>query len=195
MAIADLNLWDPGLAGLGVGLALATAFFLGMVHGITPDEHTWPITFNYAIGSYSVRGGFRAGLLFSLAFTLQRAIASELAYFAMSDFLAGARWNFTVYIVVGAVMAASGLFILRKGRVPHLFHSHALDNEARQERQIGAVHGRRQDRVDDERKRAGPPPRQETVHERHIARQGRGLVAGLIIKRMTMKEVRDAALA
>ncbi len=146
MAIADLNLWNPGLAGLGVGVALVTAFFLGMVHGITPDEHTWPITFNYAIGSYSVRGGFRAGLLFSLAFTLQRAIASELAYFAMADFLAGARWNFTVYIIVGAVMVASGLFILRKGRVPHLFHSHALENETHDEpaalpRYMPLVHG------------------------------------------------------
>jgi len=35
-----------------------------MVHGITPDEHTWPITFNYAIGSYSIRGGLKAGLCF-----------------------------------------------------------------------------------------------------------------------------------
>lgn len=34
-----LNLWDPH-AGLAVGAALATAFLLGMVHGITPDEHT-----------------------------------------------------------------------------------------------------------------------------------------------------------
>ncbi|WP_298134657.1 hypothetical protein [Acidiferrobacter sp.] len=146
MAIADLNLWDPRLASLGVGLALVTAFFLGMVHGITPDEHTWPITFNYAIGSYSIRGGFRAGLLFSAAFTLQRAIASELAYFAMTDFLVGARWNFAVYIVVGLVMAASGYYILRKGRVPHLFHSHALDHEPSVEpaalpRYMPLVHG------------------------------------------------------
>ncbi len=129
MAIGDLNLWDPGLAGLSIGLALATAFFLGMVHGVTPDEHTWPITFNYAIGSYSIRGGLRAGLLFSLTFTLQRAIASELAYFAMTSFLVGARWSFAVYVVVGVVMVGSGLFILRKGRIPHIFHSHALEHE------------------------------------------------------------------
>ncbi len=127
MAIGDWNFWNPGLAGLSVGLALATAFFLGMIHGVTPDEHTWPITFNYAIGSYSIRGGLKAGLLFSLTFTIQRAIASELAYFAMTDFLVGARWNFAVYVVVGLVMMASGFFILRKGRIPHLFHSHALE--------------------------------------------------------------------
>ena len=130
MAIGDLNLWNPGVAGLGLGVALLTAFFLGMIHGVTPDEHTWPITFNYAIGSYSIRGGLRAGLLFSLTFTLQRAIASELAYFAMADFLKGDQWNFAVYVVVGLVMLGSGLYILRSGRIPHLFHSHALDQES-----------------------------------------------------------------
>lgn len=127
MAIADLNLWNPHLATLGVGLALVTAFFLGIVHGVTPDEHTWPITFNYAIGAYSIRGGMRAGLMFSVTFALQRALASELAYFAMADFLKDARWNFSVYIVVGAVMLGSGLYILGKGRIPHLFHSHAIE--------------------------------------------------------------------
>lgn len=128
--IGGLNLWNPELAGLGIGMALVTAFFLGIVHGITPDEHTWPITFNYAIGSYSIRGGVRAGLLFSLTFTLQRAIASELAYFAMATFLKGVQWNFAVYIVVGLVMLGSGLYILRSGRIPHLFHSHALDHQS-----------------------------------------------------------------
>ncbi len=129
MVIAHLNLWNPDVAGLGVGIALLTAFFLGMVHGVTPDEHTWPITFNYAIGSYSIRGGMRAGLLFSLTFALQRALASELAYFAMADFLQLSRWNFAVYVVVGLVMFGSGLYILRKGRIPHLFHSHAIEEQ------------------------------------------------------------------
>ncbi len=128
--IGGLNLWNPEVAGLTGTVALVTAFFLGIVHGITPDEHTWPITFNYAIGSYSVRGGVRAGLLFSLTFTLQRAIASELSYFALTPFLRAAGWNDFIYIVVGAVMAGSGAFILRKGRIPHLFHSHELDRDA-----------------------------------------------------------------
>jgi len=129
VVIEGLNLWNPELAGLGLSLTLVTAFFLGMVHGITPDEHTWPITFNYAIGSYSVRGGLRAGLLFSLSFTVQRAIVSELAYFAMVDFLKSPQWNYGVYVVVGLVMAASGFYILRRGRIPHLFHSHGLEHD------------------------------------------------------------------
>lgn len=108
---------------------LATAFLLGMVHGITPDEHTWPITFSYAVGSYSWKGGIRAGLLFSLAFTVQRSIMCEIAYFFMNSVMRvlNAGWfNFAIYIVVGAVMTGSGIFILRRGRIWHLFHTHNM---------------------------------------------------------------------
>ncbi len=126
MDIASLNLWNP-VAGLGPGIALLTAFFLGLIHGITPDEHTWPITFSYSVGSYSTRGGMRAGLLFSLAFTVQRAIASELAYFAVTWLIVSERWNFALYVVVGALMLMSGWYVLRRHRLLHLFHSHNLD--------------------------------------------------------------------
>ncbi len=30
-------------------VALVGAFVLGIVHGVTPGEHTWPITFSYAL--------------------------------------------------------------------------------------------------------------------------------------------------
>ncbi len=107
-------------------LILALALLLGMVHGIAPDEHTWPITFSYAIGSYSRRGGMRAGFLFSLSFTLQRALACELAWFALSPFLRSPGWNAMTALIVGAVMLASGVYILRRCRIPHLLHSHHL---------------------------------------------------------------------
>lgn len=127
MDIASLNLWNP-VVGLGPGIALLTAFFLGLIHGITPDEHTWPITFSYSVGSYSSRGGMRAGLMFSLAFTVQRAIASEIAYFAVTWLIVSERWNFALYVVVGALMLMSGWYVLRRHRLLHLFHSHNLDH-------------------------------------------------------------------
>lgn len=127
MDFFNLNLWNPA-AGLGPGIALVTAFFLGVIHGITPDEHTWPITFSYSIGSYSSRGGMRAGLMFSAAFTLQRAIASEIAYFAVTWLIVSERWNFALYIVVGMLMVLSGWYVVRRHRLLHLFHSHSLDH-------------------------------------------------------------------
>ncbi len=113
-----LNLWNPDHLSLTVGLV--TALLLGMVHGITPDEHTWPITFSYSIGSYSTRGGMLAGLVFSTGFTLQRAIASELAFLALAGFLMHTAAENIVYIIVGLVMALSGYYILHRGHAIHL---------------------------------------------------------------------------
>lgn len=123
-----INLWNP--QHLTLILVLPTAFLLGMTHGITPDEHTWPITFSYSVGSYSSRGGRRTGFLFSAAFTLQRAIASELAFLALTAFQFATRWEYIVYLVVGAVMAASGLYILQKGQVLHLGHVHGPSSDS-----------------------------------------------------------------
>lgn len=113
-----LNLWDPQHLSLGIGLI--TALLLGIIHGITPDEHTWPITFSYAIGSYSSKGGMKAGFFFSLAFTLQRAIASELGYLALANFLLVPSQENIVYIVVGVVMFISGYYILYRRKAFHL---------------------------------------------------------------------------
>jgi len=118
-----INLWDPH-AGLALGAALVTAFLLGMVHGITPDEHTWPITFSYAIGSYSTRKGIIAGLIFSLAFTFQRALASELAYLALDRWLTmSAIEDYVVYVIVGVVMVWAARHIIQ-GSHWHLFGKH-----------------------------------------------------------------------
>lgn len=125
---AVINLWNPQHVTLL--LVFPTAFLLGMVHGITPDEHTWPITFSYSVGSYSSKGGRRAGFLFSAAFTVQRALASELAYLALTAFQFSTRWEYWVYLVVGTVMAASGLYVLRRGRVLHLGHVHGPADHA-----------------------------------------------------------------
>ena len=119
---AVINLWNPvHVTGLAI---FVTALVLGMVHGITPDEHTWPITFSYAIGSYSTKRGFRSGLIFSLAFTLQRAIAAELAYLGFSRVLTLAGADYAIYVVVGILMAWAGLMIARRSRLPFHFHLH-----------------------------------------------------------------------
>jgi MFS family permease len=115
-----LNFWhDPH--HIFWAIDLITVLLMGMIHGITPDEHTWPITFSYSIGSYSTRGGMRAGLFFSLAFTLQRAIASELAYFALVRFFTQSGAEQVVYMIVGLVMLLSGYFIMFKKKTLHLF--------------------------------------------------------------------------
>ncbi len=116
----DINLWNPAYEGIYASILIS--YLLGIVHGITPDEHTWPITFSYAVGNYSTKGGAKAGLIFSSGFTLQRALMSELATFALAGFMLVSYFNGLIYIIVGSVMALSGFYIANKLRYPHIHY-------------------------------------------------------------------------
>ncbi len=116
--IGGLDLWDP--THVTVAVDLLTAFLLGLVHGITPDEHTWPITFSYAVGGYSTWRGLRAGLVFSLAFTAQQALASELAHLGLAHWFTVGSLDKVVYVIVGVLMAAAGLYIMGRRALPHV---------------------------------------------------------------------------
>lgn len=96
-----------------LGLALIGAFTLGVLHGVTPDEHTWPVTLSYAMGSSSARRGLRSALAFALAFTLHRAVLSELAYLGLTVVGGSALWDAGVYVLVGAVMSGAAIYMLR----------------------------------------------------------------------------------
>jgi sulfite exporter TauE/SafE len=115
-----INLYNPQNFS-SIFSILLTAFLLGIVHGFTPDEHTWPITFSYSIGSYSAKGGFKTGLLFSIAFTFQRAVASELAFFALGKILTKPDVIPVIYIFVGIVMSFAGAYIIGLGENFELF--------------------------------------------------------------------------
>ena len=112
-----IDLWSPHPTTLE--LALVTAYLLGIVHGVTPDEHTWPITFSYSVGTFSSKGGAKTGLVFSTGFTVQRAILSEIAYFALAGiFMTAVAFGLT-YIAVGLAMALAGVYIAHKGKYLH----------------------------------------------------------------------------
>jgi len=108
---------------------LAGCFGLGILHGLIPDEHTWPITFAYSVGTTTGRGGIQSASWFSLAFTAQRAMMSTIVYLALSAAIgfwgfnlatADAAVNGPIYICVGAAMAIAGFLILTE-RIGH-FH-------------------------------------------------------------------------
>lgn len=100
-------------SGLTVPAALAIGFILGLFHGATPDEHTWPITFSYSIGSYSNRGGAKSGLVFSAGFTLQRAILTSLGFLGLAAVYAAYNLDGYIYVAVGFVMFVAGWYLLR----------------------------------------------------------------------------------
>lgn len=112
------TLLDPP-NGLTISSILIISYILGVLHGATPDEHTWPITFSYAVGKYSTKGGMKAGFLFSLGFTLQRAFLTTLGFIGLASFYNAYNLDAPVYMIVGIVMAIAGSYIL-KGRYIHL---------------------------------------------------------------------------
>ncbi len=105
---------------LTIGAIILISFILGLLHGATPDEHTWPITFSYAIGSYSTKKGAKAGFVFSSGFTVQRAILSTLGFIGLAAIYAKYNLDGPVYFVVGVVMLIAGIYILNKKRYIHL---------------------------------------------------------------------------
>ncbi len=117
--MVDLSLLLSPPPGLTITMILLIAFVLGLLHGATPDEHTWPITFSYAIGSYSSKEGMKAGFTFSLGFTAQRALLTTLGFLGLATIYKAYNLDGPVYIVVGAAMAFAGWYVL-KGRYPHL---------------------------------------------------------------------------
>jgi hypothetical protein len=113
-------------------IALVYSFFFGLLHGILPDEHTWPITFSYAVGGGSGKEGAKAGIYFSGAFTFQRMLISELAYLALAPFLLKPIVNEIVYLVVGAAMTGAALVVRRGKWYPHLHlirHRHGFPGQ------------------------------------------------------------------
>jgi sulfite exporter TauE/SafE len=138
--------------------ALTYSFLFGLLHGILPDEHTWPITFSYAIGGATGKEGMRAGLYFSAAFTFQRMLISELAYLALAPFLRSSAINGIVYVVVGMAMAAAGAMVLRKNRYPHL-HLLAEWHELAETEQVTTS-----SQFESSRSTVAPPPRWTIIH-------------------------------
>ncbi len=106
-------------AGLAITTILIIGFILGMLHGITPDEHTWPITFSYSVGSYSTKGGMKSGFMFSAGFTAQRALLSLLGFLGLAAVYKVYNLDGPVYIIVGLAMLIAGSYIL-KGKYLHL---------------------------------------------------------------------------
>jgi sulfite exporter TauE/SafE len=140
------------------GAALSYSFVFGLLHGILPDEHTWPITFSYAVGGATGKEGIKAGFYFSAAFTVQRMLIAELSRLAIAPFLVSPTINGVVYLFVGMTMSAAGLVVLRRNRYPHLHFELHLHTIAQMGRVAMGKDPEHQERI------AAPPAKWTIVH-------------------------------
>ncbi len=124
MSALDFVLSPPN--GLTIPFILGISFVLGLLHGGTPDEHTWPITFSYSIGSYTSRAGMKAGLVFSTGFAVQRAILTALGFLGLATIYIVYNLDGPVYAAVGVAMFVAGWYLLRGSDI-HLPLDHLME--------------------------------------------------------------------
>lgn len=128
--------------GLSLTYILIIALILGIMHGATPDEHTWPITFSYSVGSYSTKKGMKAGFMFSAGFTAQRAFLTTLGFLGLAVVYEKYNLNGPVYIIVGVAMALAGAYILNKRKYLHIPFDKFLGSKSHHSFKAGSVHPR-----------------------------------------------------
>ncbi len=101
---------------LGAELALLAVFIIGIVHGIKPDIHTWPITIPYAIGQPNIKKALLTTVVFTSALTLIWTILSAITSSIYS--LVVNPENISPYadIFAGTTMMLVGLLFIRKSK-------------------------------------------------------------------------------
>lgn len=96
-----------------------SVFILGLVHGLTPCEHTWPILFAFTIGVRKTMKGILAAVILALSATIPWIIIGGLCgYFGL--IIWKESYEIYVHLVLGMLMIIFGLYILRFFKMPHL---------------------------------------------------------------------------
>lgn len=64
------NIAQSIFSQLGYGLVFLALFLIGIIHGLKPDEHTWPITIPYALCQKDLKRAILASFIFTGALTI-----------------------------------------------------------------------------------------------------------------------------
>ncbi|BDB97873.1 hypothetical protein [Saccharolobus caldissimus] len=116
LAIAILSMPDilepiahKVLLALGIYWPLAI-FIIGIIHGIKPDEHTWPITISYGLMQKNIKNAMLSTAVFASALTIVWSSLSALTGELFSFFQ---NYNLDPYvdIVVGLTMIGNIIII------------------------------------------------------------------------------------
>ena len=94
---------------------LLAVFIVGAVHGLKPDEHTWPITVSYGLMQRNARGVLAAISVFAGALTLVWTLMSALMGQLMG-LLDISLLSPYVDIIVGATMIGVAAYLVLGGR-------------------------------------------------------------------------------
>ncbi len=104
------------LNGLGAELALLAVFIIGIVHGLKPDIHTWPITIPYAIGQPNIKKALLTTIVFTGALTLIWTVLSAITSSIYSLIVSPETISPYADIFAGMTMMFVGLIFIRKSK-------------------------------------------------------------------------------
>lgn len=93
---------------------MLAVLLVGIVHGLKPDEHTWPITVSYGLMQRDVRGVMAAVSVFAGALTLVWTLMSALMGQLMGLLNIEALHPY-VDIIVGATMIGVAAYLVFGG--------------------------------------------------------------------------------
>ena len=114
-------------------VSLISIFILGLVHGLTPDEHTWPIVFAYILSNS--RNKRKAVLKMVLLFVCAAAVP-WITISGVSSYLGSVIWKegYEIYVhfILGFAMIITGLYILQFFKIPHLHFRGDCDKEQKE---------------------------------------------------------------
>lgn len=122
IAVAILSLPDimepiaENILNLIGNLIPIALLLIGIIHGIKPDEHTWPITVSYAMMQSNIKGVILSTITFTSALTLVWTLLSILINEALSLGLGEGKLDPEVDIIVGLTMISVALFYIIKGK-------------------------------------------------------------------------------
>ena len=102
------------ISALGYVLPVAV-LLIGIIHGLKPDEHTWPITISYAMMQKDAARAVLATMTFTGALTLVWTAMSALAGL-LPDALFQGAYDWIVDVLVGLTMVAIAAVYLRRSR-------------------------------------------------------------------------------
>ncbi|MGC9106110.1 MAG: hypothetical protein ACP5HQ_06815 [Thermoprotei archaeon] len=88
---------------------------IGVIHGLKPDEHTWPITISYAMMQESLKKAMLSTAVFAGALTLVWAALSALTSQVL-PILSEGVYDPLVSVIVGLTMLGVALFLKAKER-------------------------------------------------------------------------------
>ncbi|MFB6490204.1 MAG: hypothetical protein TU35_002975 [Thermoproteus sp. AZ2] len=108
-----LPMAEEVLKALNAILPLAL-FIIGVIHGLKPDEHTWPITVSYAMMQRSLRGVLTATAVFNGALTLVWTALSAAVGLLPNALFRGA-YDWLVDVLVGVTMITIAAVYIHRG--------------------------------------------------------------------------------